>query len=183
MPEWDDGRSSRAGCSAHDRTDHVTTADRLLERFLRLWRPRSVLALGAPLPGPLTEYAAAHDAALRTLGIVRDVGALQSLGRFDLAVVTNQLERVPHRDGAELLGRLKNLHTGRVCVLVAPRVEHGVEWHSNDFLGLGFIEPRDQDRQAEQRFFYYDLGSYNPERRWNNPSGWANPENFRRYRW
>ena len=158
-------------------------AERLLARFLGLWKPQRVLALGSPLPEALEQYAEGGQIDVQPLGVVEDLTALASVGRFDLAVVANQLEQVSRRAGAQLLGRLKNLHTGRICVLLAPEQGYGRQWRGNDFIGLGFNEPRDQQPGEPQRFYYYDLGSYNPERRWNNPSGWANPENFRRYRW
>lgn len=161
----------------------MTDAERLLGRFLRLWKPQRVLAIGAPLPEALARYAGDAQVELQHLGVVEDLSALAGVGRFDLAVVTNQLEQLSRRSGAELLGRLKNLHTGRVCVLLAPAQGTGRQWRGNDFIGLGFNEPQDQKSGEAQRFYYYDLGSYNPERRWNNPSGWANPENFHRYRW
>ena len=31
--------------------------------------------------------------------------------------------------------------------------------------------------------YTYDIDSFNRQREWNSPENWANPENFRRYRW
>lgn len=161
----------------------MDTADALLSRFLRLWAPREVLMVGST-PVALADYAPVSGGVERhELGVVTDAAALSGLGRFDLAVVADQLEHIPRRAGVELLGRLKNLHTSRICVLLRPAVGHGRDWHGNDFLSLGFHDPREQSRVAPRRLYYYDLRSYNPERGWNNAGGWANPENFRRYRW
>ena len=43
---------------------------------------------------------------------------------------------------------------------------------------LGFLKTPDIDV-----IFTYNLESYNKKRNWNNADGWANPENFDKYRW
>ena len=50
-----------------------------------------------------------------------------------------------------------------------------------DYLALGF-ERRGEPTDGIE-LFWYDADRFNPEREWNNPDHWANPENFKRYRW
>ena len=51
---------------------------------------------------------------------------------------------------------------------------------NEDLLKLGLIkEFSDKDLCC----YSYNLKTYNIKRDWNNPKGWANPENFNKYRW
>ena len=46
-------------------------------------------------------------------------------------------------------------------------------------LALAPFEQLDDGRIA----WRYDIDRYNPERPWNNPEDWANPQNFDKFRW
>lgn len=150
----------------------TVTASECIAALLASCAPKRLLVIGdAPVP----------DTAAATLTRVAldDVGtALSALGRFDLALVAGLAEslEVPAAEG--VLGRLKNLHADRFILLVDPsRSKLG-----HDALLALALAPA--DKLADGRIAWrYDIDFYNPERRWNNPEDWANPENFKRFRW
>ena len=45
---------------------------------------------------------------------------------------------------------------------------------------LGFLK---LELKGAENFYSYNLDSYNKKRNWNSPEGWANPDNFDKYRW
>ena len=48
------------------------------------------------------------------------------------------------------------------------------------FLKLGLVK---EFSEKDLHCHSYNLKTYNIKRDWNNPKGWANPENFNKYRW
>ena len=74
----------------------------------------------------------------------------------------------------EEIGLVKNALTQKLIIF---SFEKNIE---EDLLKLGLIkEFTDQDLCCHS----YTLKTYNIKRDWNNPKGWANPENFDKYRW
>lgn len=108
-------------------------------------------------------------------------GGLDGIGHVDLALVVGLIERLDKPDAIALLGRLRNLHTDLLYVLVGddPR------WTLADWLALGLQRAGEfTDSDGSRLTLYrYDLGNYNRTRSWNNPKHWANPENWGRFRW
>jgi hypothetical protein len=81
-------------------------------------------------------------------------------------------------DAEAVLGRLKNLHTSRFLLLADP-ARACLGHDALLALALAPFEHLADGRVA----WRYDLDRYNPERGWNNPEDWANPQNFDRFRW
>ena len=81
------------------------------------------------------------------------------------------------RTGAEqLLSRLRDVHCDRVLLL-----DRGSHWTPDSLRPLGFLElvcP-----SLDGRCYLYDPDLFSQPREWNNADDWANPENFRKYRW
>ena len=74
----------------------------------------------------------------------------------------------------EEIGFVKNALSQKLIIF---SFEKNIE---EDLLKLGLIkEFTDQDLCCHS----YNLKTYNIKRDWNNPKGWANPENFDKYRW
>lgn len=159
-----------------------TTAS--LRRYLTAWQARSLIWIGAPPGREQAEWIARRDCALTLVdpGNEDPLPELAALGRFDMALVPD-LNSWSRAIGQQLLGRLKNLHTHRICLHVQlPAEPIDAHWCHGDLLGLGFRRAEGDPASGAWRY-YYDLASYNPARSWNNPRFWANPENFHRYRW
>ena len=51
---------------------------------------------------------------------------------------------------------------------------------NEDLLKLGLVK---EFTEKDFHCHSYNLKNYNIKRDWNNPKGWANPENFDKYRW
>ena len=106
--------------------------------------------------------------------------ALEGLGRFDVAVLMDQLEHTPKREGLMLIGRLRNQHSNNVCIEIA----RDDQWTHADFVAAGLVPKATYERTGRTvMLLTYDIATYNPEREWNNPQKWAHPERFRKHRW
>jgi hypothetical protein len=150
----------------------TATAHECIATLLESCAPRRLLVIGDP-PVPATA------AATLTRVAVEDAAAeLSALGRFDLVIVAGLAESLDAPAAEGVLGRLKNLHTDRFLLLVDPlcsKLGHDALL----VLALAHVEKLADGRIA----WRYDIDLYNPERRWNNPEDWANPENFEKFRW
>ena len=140
--------------------------------LLDAYAPATLLVIGDPPTAPAT--AALLSCVAATAALVQ----LDTLGRFDFAVVSELVEQLDARDAEAVLGRLKNLHTDRFLLLADPArscLDHDA------LLALALAPYRQlEDGRVAWR---YDIDGYNPERSWNNPDDWANPQNFDKFRW
>ncbi len=143
-------------------------ARRRLEALLAKWRPTSVVVIGNPAGAGTTPDTITR---LEPAGAAE---ALDSLGRFDCALV-GPGDAVRERALLLLLGRLKNVHAPRIVLQLDERP--GAELR-DALLELAF-EP---DAETAE-LWIHDIDRYNPQREWNTPEHWANPENFDKYRW
>jgi hypothetical protein len=136
------------------------------------YAPASVLVIGDSTVMPET------DAELQSLSATDAAEKLWTLPRFDFVVASGVAESLAAPAAEALLGRLKNLHTDKFLLLVDP-VASSLGHDDLLALALAPFEHLDDGRVA----WRYDIDLYNPERRWNNPEDWANPENFEKFRW
>jgi len=148
------------------------SAQECITALLDACAPATLLVIGDPPNAPATE------ALLTCVDAAAAPAQLESLGRFDFAVVSEVLEQLGARDAEAVLGRLKNLHTDRFALLVDPArscLDHDA------LLALALAPYRQlEDGRVAWR---YDIDRYNPERSWNNPEDWANPQHFDKFRW
>jgi predicted nicotinamide N-methyase len=151
---------------------NATPVAECVARVLEGYQPARVLLIGYPGPMPAS---AAEAVALPVVDVEL---SLADAGRFDFALVADLTENREAEAARLVLGRLKNLHTDRFLVLVDPARSCLAR---DDLLELA-LAPLEQ--LADGRLAWlYDIDRYNPQRPWNNPDDWANPENFDRFRW
>jgi hypothetical protein len=140
--------------------------------LLESYAPATLLVIGDPPAPPET------GAELSCVAATAAPAELATLGRFDFALVSGLLEQLDAPEAEAVLGRLKNLHTDRFVLLADPaRACLG-----HDALLALALAPYEQLADGRVAWLY-DIDRYNPERPWNNPEDWANPENFDRFRW
>jgi hypothetical protein len=150
----------------------TVSAEDCVARLLGEYAPASLLVIGDAVPAPESV------AEVTRLAAAAATTQLEELGRFDFAIVSGLLEEVGAADAEAVLGRLKNLHTSRFLLLADPA--RACLGH-DELLALALAP---FEHLADGRVAWrYDLDRYNPERRWNNPEDWANPQNFDRFRW
>ena len=147
-------------------------AEDCVAKLLAEYAPATLLVIGDAVT------ATGSDAELTRLAVTEAPGALAGLGRFDFALVSGLLEGLESAEAEAVLGRLKNLHTSRFLVL-ADLARACLGHDALLALALAPFEHLADGRVA----WRYDLDRYNPERGWNNPEDWANPQNFDRFRW
>ena len=148
-----------------------------LRDAIREAAPQRLLVIG---PGAVTIAADAYRDE-RAGAVVREAQDLPQLeadadGRYDLALVGDVIGVWPDVEARRLLAALRDRYSDRILIL-APEAA----WPLTDYLALGF-ERRGAPADG-LALFWYDVDRFNPEREWNNPDHWANPENFKRYRW
>lgn len=150
----------------------AVAAEHCIARLLAGYAPASLLVIGNEVPLPDT------PAEIERLAAAQAPVQLERLGRYDFALVAGLLETLADAEAEAVLGRLKNLHTSRFLLLADPaRASLG-----HDALLALTLAPF--EHLADGRVAWrYDVDRYNPERRWNNPEDWANPQNFDRFRW
>ena len=72
------------------------------------------------------------------------------------------------------IGLIKNVLAQKILI-----IQKNTDLDQN-FIELGFTHHADI---AAPTIYSFNLKSYNHKRVWNNAEGWANPENFEKYRW
>lgn len=142
----------------------------LLEQLGVVGRAPSVLAIGVA------------DDELRGIDPVKAYDALSGPGelpaslRVQLGIVRAPLDFMTRKDAEQLLSRLRDVHCEKVLL-----VDAGNAWTPDELRSLGYLEIGGLSKDAPCYVFDPDL--FNEPRDWNNASNWANPENFRKYRW
>ncbi len=154
-----------------------------IARLLDELQPSTLLLCAhSDVPG-LKQYTSQAPCATTRLRIDADLHELAGLGRFDLAMVADQLEHLPKTAGMELLGRIRNVHSNHFCVLYAPAGGRS-HWTAVDFFSLGMtLSSTFRNDGRELQLYTYAIEKYNRRREWNNNRFWANPENFGKYWW
>lgn len=138
-------------------------------------------------PSAVSQYLAHHQESRVTM-LEPDAArtALADLGRFDYAILSHALEALEPSEGAALLARIRDVHCHRfalACRHVDAHHREG-EWSEPELLALALtLHRRVREDGVWHSVYTYDVDTYNPRREWNSPDNWANPENFRRYRW
>ncbi len=116
------------------------------------------------------------DSSVEWLCHVHTAEDMIAVERADLSIVFDQLEHMEKTEGVHLLSRLRDQHSSRVLLHCADQT------HSRqELMALGFIEQ--QLPSSDGRFFQFVTDLFFPRRAWNTPDKWANPENFKKYRW
>lgn len=161
-----------------------------LTRRLESYTPASVLAVGPGSGALLGTYQNAHPECQVTYldphGTLEGNALLEALagkGRFDFVMVRGVLERVDADTGANLLARLRDVHTSRFCVaLCRPRGER--RWQAEALIAMGLVLWSSEALNAARLEIYgFDLGTYKSTPDWLNARHWAHPEHWGKYRW
>ena len=96
----------------------------------------------------------------------------EDTGYFDLMIIFPEITC-----NKDQLGIAKNKLTKSIVLLRDNK-------NSNqEFSELGFISADNDETKQSKNFYTYNLKNYNAKRNWNNAEGWANPENFDKFRW
>ena len=96
--------------------------------------------------------------------------------RATIGVVVAPLEYLSRKRAEQLLSRLRDIHCEKVLLC-----DSDCEWSPEELRPLGYLEMKHPSNGG--RFYLFDPDAFNEAREWNNPTDWANPQNFRKYRW
>jgi hypothetical protein len=147
-----------------------------LEEFAKANQENAYLVVSRTEPPLPLEQVFPDGSSVEWLCHVYSAEDIVAVERADLSVVFDQIEHMEKADGVQLLSRLRDQHSRRVLLHCSDQA------HSNqELLALGYIE---QKRPSiDGRFFLFDPDLFFERRDWNTPARWANPENFKKYRW
>lgn len=143
-------------------------------------QPQSLLLISPDPHAQWRQWCQLHCAGAVTSITESPLDTLETLGRADVALVVGFIELLDKACGEQVIGRLRNVHTEHLYVLMGddPR------WPVNDWFGLAMQRIERFEIDGTQLTLYgYDLATYNRVRSWNNPKYWANPDNWNRYWW
>ena len=96
--------------------------------------------------------------------------------RVALGIVVAPLDYLSRTTSEQLLSRLRDIHCEKVLL-----IDTADAWSPEELRPLGYLELKRPS--SDGRCYLYDPDAFNEPREWNNASDWANPENFRKYRW
>lgn len=142
----------------------------LLEELGIAGRDPSVLAVGIA------------DDELQGISSVTVYDALSGPGelpaglKVQLGIVRAPLDLMAPKEAEQLLSRLRDVHCEKVLL-----IDTGSRWSPDKLRSLGYLDTGYPSVEAVCYVFDPDL--FNQPREWNNARNWANPENFRKYRW
>lgn len=148
-------------------------------------RPRTLLALGAPARQALGGYAARAECVITAIEHGDWLTEVDRLASFDLVFVAGVVEHLPKAEAVTLLGRLRDLHTRRLYLLVPLGTAwpgHASVWEQNDLIALG-MEQVGVCAEAERplQLYKFDLHTYKRTPEWFNSKYWAHPELWDKY--
>lgn len=159
---------------------------------IRVWlsvhRPSSLLIV-APERHELAGELAHADPARDTHWLAPEPETVRALAdrTYDAALVLNALERMSKADAGILLGRLRDVHTRRLLVLlrVGSRWEEQLShWRRTDMIAYGLgLEVHSGPGSHAQHLYRFDIDDYKRTPEWLNPGNWAHPELWDKYRW
>ncbi|HKJ94617.1 MAG TPA: DUF6231 family protein [Gammaproteobacteria bacterium] len=146
-----------------------------LQHIVETFEPDGILAVtgdDVPLPDRGGPYRIERIHGLSDLG---------TADHYDLAIVDSAAS-FPETEVPMLLSRLRDLNARRVLVVVRPGASGA--WTRHSLIGFGYTH-RGQATIGEQDvdLFQFDIDTYKHTPDWLNPSNWANPELWDRYRW
>ena len=96
----------------------------------------------------------------------------EDTGYFDLMVIFPEIAC-----NKDHLGIAKNKLAKSIILLRDNKSSN------QEFSELGFISADNDETKQSKNFYTYNLKNYIAKRNWNNAEGWANPENFDKFRW
>jgi hypothetical protein len=161
-----------------------------LTRRLESHRPASLLAIGPQAGALVSDYQRAHpECAIEHLdphGTLDGRSLLDELtnqGRFDFVVLRGVLERLDEDSGAHLIARLRDIHTGRFCVILGG-IDAGHRWTAAELSAMGLTHwSTERVNDAALEIYGFDLGTYKATPDWLNARHWAHPEHWGKFRW
>jgi DNA-binding transcriptional LysR family regulator len=160
----------------------------ILYEILETVSPSSLLCVASEAaPSSVQQFQAHHpDCRIERVEAEQALAELKEMGRFDYAVLSRALEPLAPEDGAALIARVRDIHCHRFALACRHTDAHHREgeWSEPELLSLALkLHRRVREDGVWHSVYTYDVDSYNRKRDWNSPENWANPENFRRYRW
>jgi hypothetical protein len=150
--------------------------------------PRSILAVGERAAEVFSDYLRDQtSSAVTHIEHTRLDAGLDQLARHDLAFIVNAFERLPKVRAAAAIGRLRDLLSERLYVLL-PCGEgwdgHISGWEPGELRAYGLSVAAEYELDGRTVGLYrHDLYDYKQTPDWLNARNWANPALWDKFRW
>jgi hypothetical protein len=148
----------------------------ILDEFAKVKRENAYLVVSRTKPPLPLEQVFPHGSSVEWLCHVYSPEDLVAVERADLCIIFDQLEHMQKSGGTQLLGRLRDQYSRRVLLHCT-----GQAFSDMELLALGYVKQKHPS--IDGCFFLFDPDLFFEPRDWNTPEKWANPENFKKYRW
>jgi len=159
-----------------------------LETLVDKYRPASILIVGSAGNKFIADYLSRHpDCSVDALDGDEILKRLDSLGKYDLALVSHVLEHMDKVTAGMLISKLRDLHSGCLVMLVPMEPDspnHPSHWQEGELFGYGlvYIGTLSED-DTRMHIYAFDIATYKTTPDWLNSKYWANPELFGKYWW
>lgn len=158
--------------------------DKDLQGLLDAHRPRSVLVIG---PLEVEDLDDPSPRRITRMGQDELPKHLDGLGRYDLGIVVGTIEHMTRADAGRLIARLRDLHTRCFYVLVPTGPQWTSltsTWEPGDMIAFGMTPAGHYEQDGKPlRLYKFDISDYKKTPDWLNPTHWANPRLWGKYRW
>jgi hypothetical protein len=162
-----------------------STCEEDLNAALDATKPRTILALGTQAQGAFGPYAVRFTCEITAVKSGHWLSEVDRLGVFDLVFVAGVIEHMAKPEAVTLIGRLRDLHTRRLYLLVpigSAWSGHASVWEQNDLIALGMEQVKVcADADLPLHLYKFDLHTYKPAPEWFNSKYWAHPELWDKY--
>ncbi|MGH8628748.1 MAG: DUF6231 family protein [Gammaproteobacteria bacterium] len=159
----------------------------LAER-VRSLTPQSLLVLGSDRMG-LVDLASLAGAVSRIEVVEQEILLKRWSGedRYDLALIVGALEHLPKPEALALLSRIRDLQARRMMMVLPMGPSwsgHESQWDPSEPLALGMTLYLSSSVAGSPVHVYeFDIERYKATPDWLNPTHWANPQLYGKYRW
>jgi hypothetical protein len=163
-----------------------------IQTLLAESQPKSVLVIGHDGEALVSDYVQQktflkQPCQVRVLTNNDLLAQLEKIRRFDTGVVINVIQYMEKKIAGQLIAKLRDVHTPQFCLVVpigSGWTGHQSTWEPNDLLGFGMSRVNRYRQDGKTTDLYkYDIATYKKTPEWLNPSNWANPQLWDKYRW
>jgi len=102
--------------------------------------------------------------------------------RFNTILLYNIVESLPKKKTQHLIAKTRDILATSVYLFLD--YQKCSTWSSAELMALGFRIEKEYRKQKENwDLYYFNIEDYKKTPDWLNSKGWANPENWDKFRW
>ncbi len=161
-----------------------------LETLINSAQPRRILLIGNIDPIFLDDYLAQKRLLSQECSVTHistnQLDEFWSLNeRFDVGLVLNLFEHIPHETGNRVLSKLRDVLTPQYCIALPLHDQQPTSsWALTDLFSFALSKVASYDNATPPlSLFKYNIEDYKKTPDWLNADNWANPQLWGKYWW